>query len=102
MEKRQHNRWYDLHRWTKRSQQQLHDHPLCAICLKRGRVTPAEVADHVIPHKNNYEMFWWGDLQSLCSSCHSSTKRQEEIHGYSREIGMNGWPVDPDHPANKV
>ena len=33
---RERNRWYDLHRWTKRSQQQLREHPLCVKCLHRG------------------------------------------------------------------
>jgi hypothetical protein len=101
MENRQRNRWYDLHRWTMRSKQQIHDHPLCAKCLERGRVTAAEVADHIIPHKDDYELFWFGSLQSLCHPCHNITKKQEEIHGYSREIGVNGWPIDPLHPANK-
>jgi 5-methylcytosine-specific restriction endonuclease McrA len=99
--KRERNRWYDLHRWTKRSREQLHDHPLCLKCLLKGKVIAAEVADHVIPHKDSYELFWFGDLQSLCASCHNSVKQQEEKSGYSREIGLNGWPVDPEHPANK-
>jgi len=99
---RERNRWYDLHRWTKRSQQQLHDHPLCVKCLARGNVVAAQVADHVIPHRDDYYLFWFGELQSLCHTCHNTVKRAEETSGFSREIGVNGWPIDPEHPANKA
>jgi 5-methylcytosine-specific restriction enzyme A len=94
-------RWYDQYRWTKRSRQQLREHPLCKKCLDRGWVAPAEVADHVVPHKGDYQSFWFGDLQSLCRNCHESVKKQEEGRGYSTEIGIDGWPTDPAHPANK-
>jgi 5-methylcytosine-specific restriction enzyme A len=99
--KHERNRWYDQYRWTKRSRQQLREHPLCKKCLDKGWVAAAEVADHVVPHKNSYELFWYGELQSLCSTCHSSVKRQEEIKGYVTEIGEDGFPVDLSHPFYK-
>lgn len=100
-QKRERNRWYDQYRWTKRSRQQLREHPLCAKCLQKGWVAPAEVADHVVPHKDSYELFWFGDLQSLCRNCHESTKKEEEGRGYNTEIGIDGFPTDPKHPFNK-
>ena len=30
--------------------------------------------------------------------CHNVTKKQEEIRGYSKEIGIDGYPVDLQHP----
>jgi len=92
--------WYGLQRWRERAQQQLHDHPLCEMCLQKGVVTAAEVADHVEPHKGDEIAFWHGDLQSLCFHHHNSQKQIEEGRGYSNEIGTDGWPVDPAHPAN--
>ena len=71
------------------------------MCLKEGKVVPATVADHVVPHHGDVNLFWLGELQSLCAPHHSSSKRVEEIRGYSRQIGADGWPVDPEHPANK-
>jgi 5-methylcytosine-specific restriction enzyme A len=72
------------------------------MCLAHGRVTRATVADHVIAHKGNYDLFWHGKLQSLCTIHHNSTKKQIETIGYSRHIGTDGWPTDPNHPANKI
>ena len=31
----------------------------------------------------------------LCRDCHDSAKRTIEVRGYSLEIGVDGWPVDP-------
>jgi 5-methylcytosine-specific restriction enzyme A len=55
---------YD-YRWQKRRKAQLRAHPLCAFCMKQGRVTVAVVADHVIPHRGAATLFD-GPLQSLC------------------------------------
>jgi 5-methylcytosine-specific restriction endonuclease McrA len=87
-------------RWRRVAKYQLRDHPLCAFCLKRGRVTPASVADHIEPHKGDQDLFWNGALQSLCKLCHDSAKAQQEKRGYCTDIGMDGWPIDPLHPAN--
>lgn len=99
--RKQSKAWYSSARWQRRRAHHLAREPLCAFCLKRGHVTAATVADHIIPHRECHELFWYGDLQSLCAPCHSSTKQQIETSGYSREIGIDGWPVDPNHPANK-
>ena len=92
--------WYSKARWLRMAKAQLRDHPLCAYCLQRGKYVPARICDHVIPHKGNEELFWNGALQSLCKHCHDSAKQLEEIRGYRNDIGLDGWPVDPRHPAN--
>jgi 5-methylcytosine-specific restriction protein A len=71
------------------------------MCLQRGLTVPATVADHITPHRGDWNAFLLGPLQSLCKSCHNSTKRTVELRGYSPEIGPDGWPVDPNHPAWK-
>jgi 5-methylcytosine-specific restriction protein A len=93
--------WYNLQRWKRRSAQQLREHPLCVFCLQRGLVQLATVADHVTPHKGDWMAFLLGPLQSLCASCHSSAKRTQEVRGYSTEVGLDGYPTDPKHPAYK-
>jgi hypothetical protein len=75
--------------------------PLCRLCLERGRVTPATIADHVTPHRGDWNAFLLGELQSLCRACHNRDKRFEEIRGYRLDVGEDGWPLDPKHPANK-
>jgi 5-methylcytosine-specific restriction endonuclease McrA len=88
--------------WQRRRTLQLSMHPLCSFCERRGVTTPASVADHVEPHKGNWNKFALGPLQSLCESCHNSTKRLIESRGYGIDIDDDGWPTDPNHPANKV
>lgn len=79
---------------------QLRTHPLCATCLSRGVTTPATIADHVEPHRGDWNAFMLGKLQSLCKPCHDKDKRLLDLHGYSDDIGDDGWPLDPRHPAN--
>jgi 5-methylcytosine-specific restriction enzyme A len=69
------------------------------MCLKEGRTTPATCVDHVEPHKGDYNKFVLGKLQSLCATCHSSTKAIVEKRGYDTAIGADGMPLDPRHPV---
>jgi 5-methylcytosine-specific restriction enzyme A len=75
--------------------------PLCSMCLARNIVTPAMVADHITPHHGDHQLFYFGNLQSLCQHCHSHRKKGQETHGYQCDVGLDGWPTDPNHPANK-
>jgi 5-methylcytosine-specific restriction protein A len=91
--------WYSMPRWVRRSRAQRQREPLCAECLRHGRVVPADVADHIEAHNGNVNSFWLGKLQSLCHHCHSGHKQSFEVRGYSGEIGLDGFPVDKGHPA---
>jgi 5-methylcytosine-specific restriction protein A len=70
-------RWGHLYgkRWRKRARYQLQIEPLCRMCKSEGRITAASVADHVIPHRGDINSFWLGELQSLCTFHHNSTKK---------------------------
>lgn len=74
-----------------------------------GKVTAATVADHITPHKGDYELFWHGPLQSLCAFHHNKTKQRIERKGskaidveYSNACDVHGKPIDPRHPSNKI
>jgi hypothetical protein len=95
------NKSYHTQRWRRRAALQLKRYPLCAICLQAGQIVPATDADHIVPHKGNEWAFWYGKLQSLCGPCHRSVKQKEEKRGYRSDIGIDGWPTDPRHPANR-
>lgn len=71
------------------------------MCQKRGRTTAATVVDHVVPHRGNEALFFGGALQSLCKACHDGAKQTEERRGYSREVGVDGFPLDPRHPGSR-
>lgn len=93
--------FYSTPFWVRRRELQMLHHPLCKMCLERGVVTAATVADHVVPHRGDWNLFRLGELQSLCAPCHNSFKKFIEARGYSFEVGDDGWPTDPDHPANR-
>jgi 5-methylcytosine-specific restriction protein A len=87
-------RWYGLQRWKTVAHHQLGEHPFCALCATRGLAVPATVVDHIEHHGGDWNRFWSMPLQSLCKPCHDGPKKL----GYSKEIGLDGWPVDPKHP----
>lgn len=71
-------RLYWTARWRAIAKAQLDTHPLCGKCEADGLVVPATVCDHVVPHRGDVELFWNGERQSLCASCHSRAKQREE------------------------
>jgi 5-methylcytosine-specific restriction endonuclease McrA len=94
--------FYKTARWRRLRRLQLRQHPLCKFCLERGIATAANVVDHVTPHRGDRTAFVAGELQSLCEPCHKSAKRQIEPWGYRNDIGIDGFPTDPNHPFNRV
>jgi 5-methylcytosine-specific restriction enzyme A len=92
--------WYGLARWKKRAHHQLQIEPLCRLCLEQDRVTPATIADHVTPHRGDWNSFRLGALQSLCAACHQG-KWAEDKRGYRCDVDDNGRPIDPAHPYNR-
>ena len=60
--------------WQKARAVYLQEHPLCVECQREGRVTPATVVDHIVPHRGNQELFWdvEGNWQSLCAAHHNA------------------------------
>lgn len=93
--------WYRTARWQRLRSEQLRDEPLCAMCARQGRVTAATVCDHVERHNGDPVKFWAGPFQSLCKPHHDQGKQQIEKRGYSNEVGADGYPIDPNHPANR-
>ena len=81
---------------------QLRVEPLCAWCLREGRVTAARVADHIEPHHGDINKFWLNPLQSLGVPCHSGRKQRLERDGYLPDVGSDGLPLDPRHPVYRT
>jgi 5-methylcytosine-specific restriction endonuclease McrA len=95
-------RWYSTRRWRIRRAIQLKTEPLCRMCKAMGKSRAADTVDHIIPHRGDPLKFWYGALQSLCEDCHSREKQREELKGFSRDIGDDGWPTDPRHIFNRT
>lgn len=95
-------RLYNTRQWKRLREAQLERCPLCNFCAREGRVVAAQVVDHIQPHRGIERTFFDPtNLQSLCKSCHDSTKQQIETKGYANNIGSDGWPLDSNHPVNR-
>lgn len=94
-----HERGYG-HRWRLARLNYLADNPFCVFCDKRGRLTPATVVDHIVPHRGDEALFWDVDnWQPLCKLCHDSAKAREE-HGNASGCDERGEPIVPGHHWN--
>ena len=84
-----HERGY-TYRWRKYAAAFLRDHPLCECpdCTAGdGRITPAEVVDHRIPHRGDERLFWDpSNHQAMSKPCHDR-KTAREDGGFGHAIG---------------
>jgi 5-methylcytosine-specific restriction enzyme A len=70
-------RGYDA-RWRRARRSYLARHPLCVRCLVQGRVVPATVVDHVVPHRGGQRLFWdQANWAALCKRCHDGKTARE-------------------------
>jgi len=80
----------------------LRSHPICERCAKHGRITAATIVNHRQPHKGSAVLFFdTRNWQPLCKPCHDGPTQQFERRGYTTEVGADGFPIDPNHPANR-
>ena len=79
-----HKRGYTS-KWQRRSKQFLKKHPLCVKCKQNGKLTPATVVDHIVPHRGNEELMWSeSNWQPLCKHCHDKkTGKDDKTPTYS-------------------
>jgi len=71
-------RGYDA-KWRKARAVYLAKHPLCIVCMKDNKITPATVVDHIKPHKGDMVLFWdRSNWQSLCKRCHDIKTATED------------------------
>lgn len=107
-------------KWDKAAKRFRLKHPLCLGCFAAGgKVTPAALVDHVVPHRGDTEgpAFWCdSNWQTLCKWHHDVVKQQLEYlfdEGKLTEaelrldsavavaltrrlrtsVGADGWPV---------
>lgn len=90
------------YKWQKARVDFLRAHPLCAYHMKRGQVVAATVVDHKVPHRGDLKLFWdRKNWQGLCKACHDSVKAKEEKSGRVAGCGLDGMPIDANHPWNR-
>jgi 5-methylcytosine-specific restriction protein A len=90
--KQQQARKYDQHRgsaaqrgygsrWRKYRAWYLKQYPFCVCdeCKKKELPLPANVVDHIIPHKGDYHLFWDpGNHQPMNDRCHGRKTVRED------------------------
>ena len=69
------------------------DHGLCQECLKRGRVTTAEIVHHIneltpITVDDPSQAYGLDNLTCVCRECHA------RLHGYTRPCTREGFAFD--------
>ena len=90
------------YRWQQAREAYLRKHPLCKMHADLGRVVPAEVVDHIEPHRGDMGKFWDSkNWQSLCKTCHDGAKQRQEKSGVVVGCNLAGLPLDPNHHWNK-
>jgi 5-methylcytosine-specific restriction enzyme A len=91
---------YNSKLWKQLRQVHLARNPLCTSCLVEGNTTPANVVNHVRPHRGDWALFSDpANLQSLCKYHHDSEAQSQDIRGYGTRIADDGWPTDTRHPV---
>lgn len=72
-------------KWDKFARAWLVSHPLCEYCASAGRITVAELVDHIVPHRGDIDAFWPGEGQdpsqffaASCKPCHDGPKQRAE------------------------
>jgi 5-methylcytosine-specific restriction enzyme A len=97
-EAERYRRWYKTARWMHTRFAHLGEHPLCQRHLQQGRIVAATVVHHVNPDKTTALAFFAGPFESLCAECHDKLAGDEERHGFTSEVGLDGVPIDQAHP----
>lgn len=98
--KAERNRYYDEHIRDQKAREFYHskewkrvrrvalirDKHLCQHCLAKKRITPADVVDHVVPVRVDWnKRLSLNNLQSLCNSCHNKkTAEDKKKYGEGR------------------
>jgi len=69
---------YNSQRWRRLSQKKRVVDPFCEMCLADGRETIANVVDHIHELSDGGDPYKWGNLKSMCHSCHNNKTRKEQ------------------------
>lgn len=80
---------YNTQRWKKLRALKFANNPLCELCQKEGRTTPAEDIHHIVSFMTatdpgtRYQLAYdYDNLMSLCKQCH-----QRQHNGEPQAVG---------------
>ena len=93
-------KWYKTRRWKDLRARQLARFPHCQCPHHKGQSIPADVVDHIVPHKGDTRLFHDPrNLQSMTKECHDRFKQSQEKGGSGFLKGNDeyGNPLSRDH-----
>lgn len=98
---------YNNTTWRKLRDSYLKQNPLCANCLRNGKVVPAEDIHHKISPFKGGEINWTllldpENLESLCKECHGIEHQKENGYRSPQEIidALDAFFADMDNEDN--
>ncbi|MCT2531042.1 HNH endonuclease [SAR92 clade bacterium H921] len=75
------NKFYQGKVWRSISKAYRRRYPVCAHCVAAGRATPADMVDHIIPVRVQWELRHDSkNLQALCHPCHNAKTAKDRRH----------------------
>ena len=77
--KRTGEKFYKTRAWRQFRAWYIKCNPVCVMCKAAGRVTVANVVDHIIPVKNGGALLSEDNVQSLCAACHNRKGAQDRV-----------------------
>ena len=76
---RHHNsEFYQSTAWRKLRAIKLDENPMCEECARSGRLTPAQMVDHIVPINKGGAELDLDNLQSLCNACHARKSAKDK------------------------
>lgn len=91
-----HQRGYG-YQWEKtRNHVLVRDDYLCQVCLRKGRLTPGNEVDHIIPKAKggNDEL---ENLQTICATCHQAKTLKDNGKQRKPAYDETGNPIGEHH-----
>lgn len=73
-----HDPFYDTPQWRATRKMVLEEEPLCRMCMKEGKITAAQMVDHIKPRSKGGADFERSNLQPLCNKCHAKKTAKGE------------------------
>lgn len=70
--------FYNSWKWRKLRKTFLINNPLCVVCQSMDIVTPATVADHIVPINKGGAKLDVNNLQPMCEHHHNSKSAKEK------------------------
>jgi 5-methylcytosine-specific restriction protein A len=75
--------------WRKLRKSYKEQHPLCEVCLNKGKKSPSLDVHHIIPMSKGGDLLSIDNLIALCHQCHSEV-HDESFGGVTVSLDMSG------------